>query len=89
FPGGFSVDVPRAEKVRVRASNEHGEEFEVEAEGLFATALQHEMDHLDGLTILDRLGKLSRKLALKRYKKVLAEYLAGGDPEDEDQEEEQ
>ncbi|PKM97557.1 MAG: peptide deformylase [Elusimicrobia bacterium HGW-Elusimicrobia-3] len=59
FPGLFAK-VRRAAKVKVRALNEKGLPIEINAEGLFAKALQHEMDHLDGVTFVDRLPLLSR-----------------------------
>lgn len=73
---GLYVEVERAEQVVMQAQDEHGQPFETSAEGMFARALQHELDHLDGVTIVDRLGRLSRKLALRRYQKLLAEHLA-------------
>lgn len=76
FPGLFAK-VRRAAKVKVRALNEKGMPIEINAEGLFARALQHEMDHLDGITFVDRLPLMSR-LKLKpalmklrsRWKKI-------------------
>ena len=59
FPGLFAK-VRRAAKVKVRALNEKGLPIEINAEGLFAKALQHEMDHLDGVTFVDRLPLLTR-----------------------------
>lgn len=59
FPGLFAK-VRRAAKVKVRALNEKGLPIEINAEGLFAKALQHEMDHLDGITFVDRLPLLTR-----------------------------
>jgi len=59
FPGLFAK-VKRAAKVKVRALNEKGLPIEINAEGLFAKALQHEMDHLDGVTFVDRLPLLTR-----------------------------
>ncbi|MCM2267817.1 MAG: peptide deformylase, partial [Elusimicrobiales bacterium] len=59
FPGLFAK-VRRAAKVKVRALNEKGLPIEINAEGLFAKALQHEMDHLDGIVFVDRLPLLTR-----------------------------
>jgi peptide deformylase len=59
FPGLFAK-VRRAAKVKVRALNEKGLPIEINAEGLFAKALQHEMDHLDGITFVSRLPLISR-----------------------------
>ncbi len=66
FPG-LTVKVERSEFVRIQAQDLDGEPFELEGDGLFAVALQHESDHLDGITMVDRLGKLSKKMALRRY----------------------
>ena len=52
---GIRVKVPRAEKVAVRAFLLDGEQVEVEAEGLAAAAWQHELDHLNGVLIIDHL----------------------------------
>ncbi len=51
----FTGNVIRAEKIRLRARDEHGEEREYDMEGFEARAVQHEIDHLDGLLFLDRL----------------------------------
>lgn len=51
----FTGNVIRAERIRMTALNEHGEKFELETEGYEARAIQHEIDHLDGLLFLDRL----------------------------------
>ncbi len=59
------VDVDRPIHVRVRAQDEHGEEILIEASGLEARVLQHEMDHLDGILILDRTSRDQRKQAMR------------------------
>src|ERR1700704_6158173 len=53
---GVHVEVERAASVRVRAQDAHGAQLEVEAEGLTARVIQHEIDHLDGVLILDRIS---------------------------------
>ena len=59
---GITVDVDRPVHVRVRALDEEGEERLVEASGLEARVIQHELDHLDGVLILDRTrGPSARK----------------------------
>ncbi|PIU17996.1 MAG: peptide deformylase [Elusimicrobia bacterium CG08_land_8_20_14_0_20_59_10] len=71
FPGLFAK-VRRSAKVKVRALNEKGLPIEINAEGIFARALQHEMDHLDGVVFTDRLPLLSRlklKPVLMRLKR--------------------
>jgi peptide deformylase len=62
---GVAVDVERPIHVRVRASDETGDEILIEASGLEARVVQHEMDHLDGILILDRTTKEQRKEALR------------------------
>ena len=59
------LDVERAVHVRVRGHDEHGEELTVEASGLEARIIQHEVDHLDGVLILDRVSRGARKEAMR------------------------
>lgn len=59
------VDVERPIAVRVRARDEHGEHLVVEATGLEARVIQHEIDHLDGVLILDRTSREQRKAAMR------------------------
>ena len=60
-----AVDVERPVHVRVRAKDERGEDRVVEASGLEARVIQHEMDHLDGVLMLDRASRELRKEALR------------------------
>jgi peptide deformylase len=62
--------VARASWVKVRAQNVKGETFEVEGEELFARALQHEIDHLNGVLFIDHLSRLKRDLVQRRIKKL-------------------
>ncbi len=62
----YTGNVVRAEKVRVRSQTVVGETFEIESEGFEARAIQHEIDHLDGILFLDRL--VSRRTDLFRRK---------------------
>jgi len=55
IPGYYGVNVRRATRVVVKGQDMHGKPMRVSAEGLFAWALQHEIDHLDGILYLDRL----------------------------------
>ena len=55
---GISGDVPRAEWVAVQALDRQGREFRLEGEGLLARALQHELDHLQGILFIDRAKKI-------------------------------
>jgi peptide deformylase len=62
---GIAVDVERPLHARVRGRDVHGEELVIEASGLEARVLQHEIDHLDGVLILDRTQREQRKAALR------------------------
>ena len=62
---GVLLEVERSVHLRLGAFDEHGEEISIEASGLDARVLQHEMDHLDGVLILDRVAKDERKEALR------------------------
>ena len=62
---GVLVDVDRPIHVRVRALDEHGEPIVIEASGLEARVIQHEIDHLDGVLILDRTSREQRKEAMR------------------------
>jgi peptide deformylase len=66
------VDVERPVHVRVRALNEDGEEIMVEATGLEARVIQHEIDHLDGVLILDRTTREQRKEAMRALREAQA-----------------
>jgi peptide deformylase len=65
------VEVERPIFVRVRAKDEHGDEVLVEASGLEARVIQHEIDHLDGVLILDRTPKDQRKEAMRAMREAL------------------
>jgi peptide deformylase len=67
---GFREDVTRAMKVRVRAKNVEGETFEKDAEELMARAIQHEMDHLDGILFLSHISMLKRDLIKRKIRKL-------------------
>jgi peptide deformylase len=70
---GVSGVVERPITVVVEALTERGEPIRVEAEGLLARCLQHEVDHLDGVLFVDRLSPLKRNMVLKRYRALVAE----------------
>ncbi len=61
--------VTRADTVKVKALNTDGEEFELEADELLATCIQHEIDHLDGKLFVDYLSNLKRQRIKKRLEK--------------------
>ncbi|NMH60601.1 peptide deformylase [Alteromonas ponticola] len=67
-PGNYAK-VDRAESVRVKAMNEKGEAFELEASGLFAICIQHELDHLKGVLFVDYLSPLKRQRIRKKLEK--------------------
>ena len=67
---GLNEMVDRSVSVVVTGMNEHGEPVKIEAEGLLARILQHEVDHVDGILFIDRISPLKRKMRLKRWGKV-------------------
>jgi peptide deformylase len=69
----YAEKVRRAARVKVRAQDRTGKLFELEAEGLMAKALQHEIDHLNGLLFVDRLSSLKKHLFKRRFRKTLIE----------------
>lgn len=69
FPG-ISAPVNRLSHIYVKAIGRDGNEMAFEADGLAAICLQHEIDHLDGITFVDRLTGLQRRLALRQYVKA-------------------
>ncbi len=75
---GYTEKVKRKEEVTVQALNHEGESFEVEASGLFAVALQHEMDHLDGRVFVEYLSKLKRDIVRKKMERLKVEALNDG-----------
>ncbi len=67
---GFTERVDRPLAVRIAAQRLSGEPFEIAAEGFFARALCHEIDHLDGVLFIDHLRGLRRQLALRKLNKL-------------------
>ena len=67
---GVLVEVERPVHIRIKATDEHGDGLMVEASGLEARVLQHEMDHLDGVLILDRTSRDQRKQAMKALREA-------------------
>jgi peptide deformylase len=74
---GVGVEVERPTQVRVRAQDERGAPVTIEASGLEARVIQHEIDHLDGVLILDRTSREQRKQAMR----AMREAMAGGSPD--------
>jgi len=73
----YYEDVERPAKVRVKYIDRDGKEQEILAEGLLATVLQHEIDHLDGVLFIDYLSKLKRDRVVKKFTKI-ARHAAEG-----------
>jgi peptide deformylase len=66
----YYAEVERPAKVRVRYLGRDGKQQEVGAEGLLATCLQHEIDHLNGVLFIDHISKLKRDMVVKKFKKL-------------------
>jgi len=69
----FSAEVRRSSRVCVTGVDRDGKPITLEAEGLKAVVLQHEIDHLDGILFIDRISRLKRGLYVRRLKKQQAE----------------
>jgi peptide deformylase len=75
---GFVAEVKRHARITVKAKNRHGREFRVKAEDLFARALQHEIDHLNGILYIDYLESLEELVRVSdRPSEVVEETVAG------------
>jgi len=66
---GIYDKVERAERIRLRALDREGRPFELEADGLLATCIQHEIDHLDGKVFVDHLSRLKQSRIRKKLEK--------------------
>ena len=64
------VEIERPSEVTVRYIDRDGQQQELQAEGLLATAVQHEIDHLDGRLIVDFMSKLRREMVIRKFKKL-------------------
>ena len=67
------AEVERPDRVRARWLDEQGNQHEEDIEGLLATCLQHEMDHLEGILFIDHLSRLKRDMILKKIAKLRKE----------------
>ncbi len=70
--------VTRAEKVVVSGLDHNGKKIEIEASGLLARALQHEIDHINGVLFIDHLGPLKRQLHIRKFRKIKKEIESAG-----------
>lgn len=71
---GIYTKIRRYKKCKVTATDLDGNEFTEEAEGLYARALQHEYDHIEGMTIADRMGSAAKIVHRKQLKKLREEH---------------
>ncbi|MFZ9034893.1 MAG: peptide deformylase [Francisellaceae bacterium] len=73
FPGVYAK-VRRAEWVKLQALNEQGASFIIETDGYLGRCIQHELDHLNGVTFFDHLSPVKRQMIEKKYKKYMKEH---------------
>ena len=64
------AEIDRPDKCHVKYLNYHGKPEEIKAEGMLATCIQHEMDHLEGILFIDYLSKLKKSMILKKLSKA-------------------
>lgn len=69
FPEQYA-EVRRPARITLRYLDETGTKHEIEADGLFATCVQHEIDHLDGITFVDHISQLKRTMILRKLQKL-------------------
>ena len=69
---GYTSAIKRAEKVIVKGLDRNGKPVQIEGDGLLARALQHEMDHLDGVLFVDRMSSIKKEFFKKKYSKKSA-----------------
>jgi len=72
FPG-VQITIPRAERVKVIAKNEKGEDIEIDADDFLSIVLQHEIDHLNGIPFINHLSPVKKRMVLEKYFKTLKE----------------
>ena len=73
----YYAEVERPAEIRVNYLDRDGREQELAADGLLATCLQHEIDHLDGVLFIDHISKLKRDMVVRRFRKLAREQAAG------------
>jgi peptide deformylase len=74
----YYEEVERPAQVKVKYLDIEGKEHEIEADGLLATCLQHEIDHTNGVLFIDYLSKLKRDMVMKKFKKAAKQAEAAG-----------
>ena len=75
---GIYADVERADRIRVAALDRDGKPFEIDADGLLAVCIQHEIDHLDGKVFVDYLSPFKREQVRKKLEKQRRQQIAEG-----------
>jgi peptide deformylase len=70
---GYTDEIERAEKVTVQGIGRDGQPMTIQADGLLAVCLQHEIDHLEGVLFVDRLSRLKQSMVKKKLKKLAEE----------------
>lgn len=70
FPKDISASVERAQRVKMQALDRYGKSFEIDAHDFLAKAIQHEIDHLEGILFLDRLSSLKKSMLKKKIAKL-------------------
>jgi peptide deformylase len=73
FPG-ISAEITRSKAIKIKYLDYHGKEKQLEAEGFFATVIQHEIDYLNGKVFLDYLSKMKRDNLLKKMQKFIKQH---------------
>jgi len=68
---GYTTAVKRAERIKVAGLDRYGKPVEIEGSGFLSRALQHEIDHLNGILLIDRIGGIKKELFKKRYMKEI------------------
>lgn len=69
----YYAEVERPAGIRVRFEDVDGKRHEIDADGMLATCLQHEIDHLNGVLFIDHISKLKRDMVVKRFRKLARE----------------
>jgi peptide deformylase len=79
----YHEEVMRPSRVKVRYLDRAGQQQEIDADGLLATCLQHEIDHINGVLFIDHLSRLKRERAIKKFQKAARLREVGAPAEEE------